>query len=267
MDYRQYDNAIGRFLSIDRLSELAYSNTPYKFSFNNPLYFRDPTGLLEQNSESLEHCPTCPNTPEFKPLIDDPNNTYYYDPETNQASLILDEVVVTKNSSSSSSSDIIFWSNIGLGAGGTAFGYLGETHLKNELWHSTKTRGVSNVLQNRWYNNGAKYWRNKQLGELKGPRNVGTALSVATIGLTAYSVVENQNIKTSDMINVALSGLAIGVPGIGTTIAGAYFLADLVTMGTTYLMTGKATSIGEYIDNQVEQATGKKDGAIIDWRK
>ncbi len=108
---------------------------------------------------------------------------------------------------------------------------------------------------------------NNQLGKLNGPRNVGTGLSVATIGLTAYSVVENQNVKTSDMINVALSGLAIGIPGIGTTIAGAYFLADVVTMGTSYLATGKATSIGEYIDKQVEQATGNKDGAIIDWRK
>ena len=38
--------------------------------------------------------PTCPNTPEFKPLIDDPINEYYYDTETKQASLVLEEVII-----------------------------------------------------------------------------------------------------------------------------------------------------------------------------
>lgn len=50
MDYRQYDNAIGRFLGMDRLSELAYSMTPYRFAFNNPILYSDPTGLWEQTS-------------------------------------------------------------------------------------------------------------------------------------------------------------------------------------------------------------------------
>jgi RHS repeat-associated protein len=47
MDYRQYDSAIGRFNSIDVLSELAPSLSPYRFGFNNPVFFSDPTGLYE----------------------------------------------------------------------------------------------------------------------------------------------------------------------------------------------------------------------------
>lgn len=47
MDYRHYDSAIGRFNTIDVLSELAPSLSPYRFGFNNPVFFSDPTGLYE----------------------------------------------------------------------------------------------------------------------------------------------------------------------------------------------------------------------------
>ncbi len=47
MDYRQYDPAIGRFNVIDRLSELAPMHNPYRFGFNNPVYWKDPSGLIE----------------------------------------------------------------------------------------------------------------------------------------------------------------------------------------------------------------------------
>ena len=48
MDFRQYDNATGRFNTIDALSEATYSNSPYHFANNNPIYFSDPTGLTMQ---------------------------------------------------------------------------------------------------------------------------------------------------------------------------------------------------------------------------
>lgn len=48
MDYRQYDNAIGRFNGIDALSEMSYSSTPYHFGYNNPVFWADPSGLLSQ---------------------------------------------------------------------------------------------------------------------------------------------------------------------------------------------------------------------------
>ncbi|MDZ4330704.1 MAG: RHS repeat-associated core domain-containing protein, partial [Flavobacterium sp.] len=54
MSFRQYDPAIGRFNSIDRLAELALGITPFRFAFNNPIAFNDPTGLMETiNGESL----------------------------------------------------------------------------------------------------------------------------------------------------------------------------------------------------------------------
>lgn len=51
MDYRQYDNALGRFNSIDVMSEFYEDTSPYAFSLNSPVFFADPTGL----------CPQCPD--------------------------------------------------------------------------------------------------------------------------------------------------------------------------------------------------------------
>ncbi|MDI1256695.1 MAG: hypothetical protein PSV16_11400 [Flavobacterium sp.] len=45
MDYRQYDNAIGRFNGMDALAESAFSVTPYHFCAGNPVVFGDPSGL------------------------------------------------------------------------------------------------------------------------------------------------------------------------------------------------------------------------------
>jgi len=49
MDYRQYDNTIGRFIAIDPLAEIRPDWTPYRFGGNNPIYFSDPSGLIEQS--------------------------------------------------------------------------------------------------------------------------------------------------------------------------------------------------------------------------
>ena len=47
MDFRNYDASIGRFLNIDPLTEVAKNWTPYRFAFNNPVYYTDPSGLIE----------------------------------------------------------------------------------------------------------------------------------------------------------------------------------------------------------------------------
>lgn len=45
MDFRLYDNAIGRFNVVDPLAEIDHNMSPYVFSRNNPVFFNDPTGL------------------------------------------------------------------------------------------------------------------------------------------------------------------------------------------------------------------------------
>ena len=52
MDFRQYDNALGRFNCIDALAEASTMINPYQFSNNNPMFFSDPTGLYVNNLNS-----------------------------------------------------------------------------------------------------------------------------------------------------------------------------------------------------------------------
>lgn len=47
MDFRMYDNALGRFHNIDKMTDIMPSLSPYRFAFNNPVLWGDPTGLLE----------------------------------------------------------------------------------------------------------------------------------------------------------------------------------------------------------------------------
>src|SRR5690554_3082767 len=46
-DFRQYDAATGRFSVMDALSEMAPNYTPYRYGFNNPVFWSDPSGLFE----------------------------------------------------------------------------------------------------------------------------------------------------------------------------------------------------------------------------
>ena len=46
-DFRHYDSALGRFNVMDPMAELAYDFTPYRYGFNNPVFFGDASGLFE----------------------------------------------------------------------------------------------------------------------------------------------------------------------------------------------------------------------------
>lgn len=45
--FRNYDPALGRWMNIDPLADANPNWTPYRYAFNNPLIFIDPTGMLE----------------------------------------------------------------------------------------------------------------------------------------------------------------------------------------------------------------------------
>ncbi len=52
---RFYDAVIGRFMTQDALAEEAYDWTPYRFAYDNPVLYTDPTGMLETKYEDEDH--------------------------------------------------------------------------------------------------------------------------------------------------------------------------------------------------------------------
>ncbi len=48
-----YDNALGRFYNIDPMTEIMPSLSPNRFAFNNPVVWKDPSGLLEVNEDEI----------------------------------------------------------------------------------------------------------------------------------------------------------------------------------------------------------------------
>src|SRR5690606_41843503 len=85
--------------------------------------FSDPTGLFEETNV-FAHCPTCPNTAEFKPYIDDPNEVYVYNPETNTAALKvtpIEEVIVGNKNQEYNQTSSHYWSETLRKTSGYAF--------------------------------------------------------------------------------------------------------------------------------------------------
>jgi RHS repeat-associated protein len=53
--FRNYDQAIGRFVAIDPLAEAAESLSGYQYSGNNPIMFNDPMGDYRPQRDQISH--------------------------------------------------------------------------------------------------------------------------------------------------------------------------------------------------------------------
>lgn len=256
MDFRHYMPDIGRFIGMDRLSDIMPDWTPYRFSFNNPVYFSDPTGLLEEG-RCFATCPTCPNTPKFEPFINDPSNTYVYDPKTDTAEkeTQIQEVVVT-GKKSESNTNYHDWSQTLRKSSGYAFSankilfqpaFERASQYGIPKIYTTTTLTYEKALPKILGGRRIIYQPLMTMNALKagriakGLKITGRVLGGAGLALGVYDMTQN-GITTSNSLDVTMSALALTPTGVTQGIAATYFLLN----GVTTLVTGK--DIGQHMD-------------------
>lgn len=146
-------------------------------------------------------------------------------------------------------SNASWWANTAVGAASTAniprSGFL----QYNELWHQTKTKGVSYAWQNKWKNPGAKYWRGQQVKGFQGARNLGSKLTKAGGVLLVADIAMSGELKPSHGINAAMLG--ISGTGVGSIVAGVWFITDMGTGAFNYLNGEGFKTLSDVIDNNV----------------
>ena len=245
MDFRQYDNALGRFMNPDALSELAPMHTPYRFGFNNPVYWSDPTGLYELTSKGLK----VDGKEEHEVLM---NFFYNWDGEGDFIELAmseldaagfgleivhLDDMVFEAKSSKTSSSSDYFESSITenlietqthnnldqLNDGLTAFG-VGNSAKTGLIEFAGKTGELNKGTQN----------------YLKTFKVAGRALGIVGTGVAVYDAIQDPS--TANLIK---AGANVGLLIVRMNPAVAVGLAVLdLTGASDYIYNG----IGNYID-------------------
>lgn len=250
-DFRQYDAAIGRFNVMDALSELAPNYTPYRYGFNNPIFWQDKTGLFESwdaanaysRSKGLKGSDIRYNREHDSWEIVHGDKTIFQIGDQILSVYELEgewviEYGIAGGGGSHSNSGFVgdmAWSNGILGGLSTANTFPSGYLKHNELWHKTKTRGYSFAGQDKWKNSGAKYWRGQQVKGFEGNRNIGKALTKAGGILVATDIVLSGEVRPSHLINGVMLGAS--TTGVGSIVAGIWFIADYGTGTYNYIFT------------------------------
>lgn len=229
------------------------------------MYFSDPSGLFETWDQAisfmLEH--NISGTIRRSAFNDsfviagaDDNSGRYWE---NFAETIYDPIVVGQGGGGSGGgsgngglglSSAMWLGNTGLGMLSTDVTLQSGFLKSNELWHKTKTRGYSFATQDKWKNPGAKYWRNQQVKPYQGARKLGSKLTKAGGVLVAADIAMSGELKPSHGINVFMLG--ISGTGVGSIVAGVWFIADMGTGTYNYYFSNDGfKTISDMIDQNV----------------
>jgi RHS repeat-associated protein len=140
--------------------------------------------------------------------------------------------------------------NAALGFAGVGVAYQGDFWKTNELYHLQKNGKVRFRTDKLWNNNFVKQSRLGSLKATSGLRTASNYLAVASLALTVTNVAINSQVNPSDLLNATMAGISF--TGVGSLVAGAYFLVDF----GFDVKTGQG--LGERLDAYVGQP-------VVDW--
>lgn len=242
---------------MDRLTELAPGITPYRFGFNNPNYWADPTGLFETaiaaNSYMKENGLSGTVYKAGDGLYHLVTSAFDY-VMTSNGDLVISVVDVGVEITVNGGGSNKPINSGGLYGGSTFFGANG--FLGGNNWSGVNTlvgfstaaaSGVkfnSQLNSNYQYKYGTKTHNAKQLTELNKARmgklakragRVGTGLTLLSAGSTVVDGLANgwQNHHTADLaISGVLYVIAASNP-LGWVVGSLYFVADVTIQNYT----------------------------------
>uniref|UniRef100_UPI0032B4C9CF RHS repeat domain-containing protein n=1 Tax=Flavobacterium adhaerens TaxID=3149043 RepID=UPI0032B4C9CF len=234
MDFRQYDNALGRFNSIDALSEMSFSTSPFAFARNNPVFWMDPSGLLSQ--EFINSLWNNSNNSSGKTVWTNTGGSFYSD-------------------------------NIGNGKAGsvdnTTNEFTGHDAL-SEVTITKNNRGDASYLgqlQAHVYSTGKFYssWRTRQrinkfsdLGQ--GLQDIGDGIAIAGYALTATGVLAEVGVPLAGIGN----SISLGGSVISTAAASAqvYYGNDVSKNGFKIAKAAGVFAAGEISKKLLNKVPG-----------
>ena len=281
MDFRQYDNAIGRFVCTDPITH--YNQSPYHFGNGNPIYWADPSGLdgirgdgnggtIYTNAYGVS---SSPNYNGYSNMGSDWNvgDNSIFGPINGSSGGIVNGAFYNINANNPNLS--VFgkiWKNgysytdYGSGNGDTGLdalvivkgGWIKGIDLIDYAIGGLSE--IKNLAEKSWKvaSNASKWKAAYQLSQTIGIRastirhgispvlkTAGKYLTGAAVAVTAYKIVSTQQVNASDVLTLGM--IVIGSKGYGAYIATAYFVADIITLATT------GQNIGAHLDDAVGQ--------------
>lgn len=269
--YRTYDPQIGRFNQIDPLTELAQSWTAYRYCFNNPLNYQDPSGLFESRKAAREYRREHDLTGRIRRDEDgayslyDKNTGILYksgddsesggtDGHSNDG--VVESVLVTPETSRLGAMDAYDLT-------GTGLSYVEEvkwkgmsTGQKSKFVYDSR-KSIEHVTGWKIKGTNSSFYRNTIPKTMKG---VGLGMGAVSGVLIVNDVIQKKQVRASHILDAAVTGVSF-IPGGGWIIGGAYLGLDLISRG----ISGK--SIGEHLDEAVEERFNKDNGALINWSR
>ena len=266
---RFYIPDIGRWGVMDPLAELALGWTPYRYAYDNPIRYIDPKGLFESRQEARLYRREHDIDGQIKRqkdgsyAINDRTNmiSYTKGDDSNYTSSdmhlndgVIESVIVKeapyglKDMFDLTTTDVSLFENV-------AWQGMSTAQKSKFVWDAKKIVKTTTGLTIPGSN--SSWYRTKIPKAMKG---IGVAGGAVTGAVLVYDVVDNKQIRASHVLDATITAVSF-VPGWGWVVGGVFFGADMITKGVT------GQSIGDHLNNYVEEKLDKDDGALIDWSK